>query len=56
MVRCPWAKTGLYLQYHDAEWGVPMFVIGKRALTGLQDKETLEEVIIEGQARNVIAN
>ena len=36
--------------------GVPMFVIGKQVLTGLQDKETLEEVIIEGQARNVIAN
>jgi predicted DsbA family dithiol-disulfide isomerase len=36
--------------------GVPMFVIGKRVLTGLQDKETLEEVIMEEQARNVIAN
>ena len=19
--RCPWAKTELYVQYHDAEWG-----------------------------------
>ena len=27
--------------------GVPMFVIGERVLTGLQDKETLEEVIEE---------
>ena len=22
--RCPWAKTELYVQYHDAEWGVPV--------------------------------
>jgi predicted DsbA family dithiol-disulfide isomerase len=36
--------------------GVPMFVIGKQVLTGLQGKETLEEVIMEEQARNVIAN
>jgi hypothetical protein len=27
--------------------GVPMFVIGKRLLTGLQERETLEEVIME---------
>ena len=24
MLRCPWAKTELYVQYHDAEWGVPV--------------------------------
>src|SRR6476620_4255217 len=24
MNRCPWAKTDLYLQYHDTEWGVPV--------------------------------
>jgi predicted DsbA family dithiol-disulfide isomerase len=36
--------------------GVPMFVIGKQVLTGSQDKETLEEVIREEQARNVMAN
>src|ERR1700722_17880505 len=24
MDRCPWAKTDLYAQYHDAEWGVPI--------------------------------
>jgi predicted DsbA family dithiol-disulfide isomerase len=34
--------------------GVPMFVIGKRVLTGLQEKETLEEVIMEDQARNPV--
>ncbi len=22
--RCPWAKTDLYVQYHDTEWGVPV--------------------------------
>src|SRR3954469_4440358 len=22
--RCPWAKTELYVQYHDTEWGVPV--------------------------------
>jgi DNA-3-methyladenine glycosylase I len=24
MERCPWAKTDLYVQYHDTEWGVPV--------------------------------
>ena len=24
MDRCPWAKTDLYVQYHDSEWGVPV--------------------------------
>jgi DNA-3-methyladenine glycosylase I len=24
MVRCPWAKTELYISYHDIEWGVPV--------------------------------
>ena len=32
--------------------GVPMFVIGDRVLTGLQDKETLEAVIEEELARH----
>jgi predicted DsbA family dithiol-disulfide isomerase len=32
--------------------GVPMFVIGDRVLTGLQDRETLEAVIEEELARN----
>jgi DNA-3-methyladenine glycosylase I len=22
--RCPWAKTDLYIRYHDDEWGVPL--------------------------------
>ena len=22
--RCPWAKSELYVQYHDTEWGVPV--------------------------------
>src|SRR4051812_8564159 len=22
--RCPWARTELYIQYHDTEWGVPL--------------------------------
>ena len=30
--------------------GLPMFVIGDRVLTGLQDRETLEAVIEEGLA------
>jgi predicted DsbA family dithiol-disulfide isomerase len=29
--------------------GVPMFVIGDRVLTGLQDRETLEAVIEKAQ-------
>jgi DNA-3-methyladenine glycosylase I len=24
MIRCPWAKSEVYVQYHDAEWGVPV--------------------------------
>jgi DNA-3-methyladenine glycosylase I len=24
MFRCPWAKTELYIHYHDVEWGVPV--------------------------------
>jgi DNA-3-methyladenine glycosylase I len=24
MERCPWAKTDLYVNYHDTEWGVPV--------------------------------
>jgi predicted DsbA family dithiol-disulfide isomerase len=33
--------------------GVPMFVIGKQVLTGLQDRETLEAVIEEELAANM---
>jgi predicted DsbA family dithiol-disulfide isomerase len=32
--------------------GVPMFVIGSRVLTGLQDRKTLEAVIGEELARS----
>jgi DNA-3-methyladenine glycosylase I len=38
MVRCPWAKTELYVLYHDNEWGVP--VHGDRLL--------FEFLILEG--------
>lgn len=24
LTRCPWAKTDLYVAYHDHEWGVPV--------------------------------
>jgi DNA-3-methyladenine glycosylase I len=24
MKRCPWAKSDLYIHYHDTEWGVPV--------------------------------
>lgn len=24
LIRCPWAKPGLYTEYHDREWGVPV--------------------------------
>jgi predicted DsbA family dithiol-disulfide isomerase len=54
---------GEYLQHREAHrralrhayeeagvTGVPMFVIGDRVLTGLQDKETLEAVIEEALA------
>jgi hypothetical protein len=32
--------------------GVPMFVIGNQALTGLQDWETVETVVGEEMGRN----
>jgi DNA-3-methyladenine glycosylase I len=38
MVRCPWAKTELYIQYHDAEWGVPVH----------DDRLLFEFLILEG--------
>jgi DNA-3-methyladenine glycosylase I len=38
MVRCPWAKTELYVQYHDAEWGVPVH----------DDRLLFEFLILEG--------
>jgi DNA-3-methyladenine glycosylase I len=38
MLRCPWAKTELYIQYHDAEWGVPVH----------DDRLLFEFLILEG--------
>jgi DNA-3-methyladenine glycosylase I len=36
--RCPWAKTALYVQYHDTEWGVPVH----------DDRLLFEFLILEG--------
>src|SRR4030081_1517346 len=38
MHRCPWAKTELYVQYHDTEWGVPVH----------DDRLLFEFLILEG--------
>jgi DNA-3-methyladenine glycosylase I len=38
MFRCPWAKTDLYVQYHDEEWGVPVH----------DDRLLFEFLILEG--------
>ena len=38
MNRCPWAKTDLYMQYHDTEWGVPVH----------DDRLLFEFLILEG--------
>src|SRR5688572_24164784 len=38
MERCPWAKTELYVQYHDTEWGVPVH----------DDRLLFEFLILEG--------
>ena len=38
MERCPWAKTDLYIQYHDTEWGVPVH----------DDRLLFEFLILEG--------
>jgi hypothetical protein len=36
--RCPWAKTELYVQYHDTEWGAPVH----------DDRSLFEFLILEG--------
>jgi DNA-3-methyladenine glycosylase I len=36
--RCPWAKTDLYVLYHDTEWGVPVH----------DDRLLFEFLILEG--------
>ncbi len=38
MFRCPWAKSELYIQYHDTEWGVPVH----------DDRRLFEFLILEG--------
>lgn len=38
MVRCPWAKSESYVQYHDTEWGVPVH----------NDQLLFEFLILEG--------
>ena len=38
MQRCAWAKTDLYVQYHDTEWGVPVHA----------DHRLFEFLILEG--------
>jgi DNA-3-methyladenine glycosylase I len=38
MNRCPWAKTDLYVAYHDHEWGVPVH----------DDQLLFEFLILEG--------
>ena len=38
MERCPWAKSDLYVQYHDTEWGVPIH----------DDRLLFEFLILEG--------
>ena len=49
--RCPWAKTDLYVQYHDDEWGVPIhddrllfeFLILESAQAGLSWETILKK-------------
>ncbi|MGH7132546.1 MAG: DNA-3-methyladenine glycosylase I [Phycisphaerales bacterium] len=38
VIRCPWAKPGLYAKYHDEEWGVPLH----------DDQALFEMLILEG--------
>lgn len=38
MQRCAWAKTELYIQYHDQEWGVPVH----------DDRRLFEFLVLEG--------
>jgi DNA-3-methyladenine glycosylase I len=38
MIRCPWARSELYVQYHDVEWGVPVH----------DDRLLFEFLILEG--------
>ncbi|HVI07524.1 MAG TPA: DNA-3-methyladenine glycosylase I [Candidatus Binatia bacterium] len=38
IVRCPWAKSGLMIPYHDEEWGVPVH----------DDAKLFEFLVLEG--------
>jgi len=38
IIRCGWAKTPLYEQYHDTEWGVPLH----------EDRALFEFLVLEG--------
>src|SRR6266481_5004375 len=38
MNRCPWAKSELYVEYHDKEWGLPVH----------DDRLLFEFLILEG--------
>ena len=38
VIRCPWAKTEQYVEYHDLEWGVPLH----------DDRRLFEFLILEG--------
>jgi DNA-3-methyladenine glycosylase I len=38
MERCPWAKSDLYVRYHDTEWGVPVH----------DDRLLFEFLVLEG--------
>lgn len=38
LLRCPWAKSDLYVEYHDTEWGVPIH----------DDRLLFEFLILEG--------
>ncbi len=38
LLRCPWAKSDLYIAYHDTEWGVPIH----------DDRLLFEFLILEG--------
>jgi len=37
-MRCPWAKSELYCEYHDQEWGVPLH----------DDQRLFEMLVLEG--------
>ncbi len=38
LIRCPWAKPGLYTEYHDREWGVPVH----------DDLKLFESLVLDG--------